>query len=99
MLEHDDPAYPNWDQDVASVEGRYLEEDPAEVRTEIETAGERLADRFDAVTGVQWERTGKRSDGVDFTVESFARYMIHDPVHHLHDVRGGYAKLDQARRS
>jgi len=23
-----------------------------------------------------------------FTVESFAQYFIHDPVHHLHDVGG-----------
>jgi hypothetical protein len=34
----------------------------------------------------QWLRTGTRSDGARFTVESFARYLIHDPVHHLHDV-------------
>jgi hypothetical protein len=31
-------------------------------------------------------RTGTRTH---FTVESFARYMIHDPIHHLHDVGGG----------
>ena len=35
------------------------------------------------VTGDQWERTGRRSDGAAFTVESFARYFVHDPVHHL----------------
>jgi hypothetical protein len=40
------------------------------------------------VTGAQWQRTGSRSDGADFTVESFARYFIHDPVHHLYDVTG-----------
>jgi hypothetical protein len=27
-----------------------------------------------------------RSDGSRFTVESLARYSIHDPVHHLADV-------------
>ena len=30
-----------------------------------------------------------RSDGVAFTVVSFARYFLHDPVHHLDDVRRG----------
>ncbi len=25
-------------------------------------------------------------DGAAFTIESFARYLIHDPVHHLYDV-------------
>jgi hypothetical protein len=40
------------------------------------------------VTGDQWQRTGKRSDGASFTVETFARSFIHDPVHHLYDVTG-----------
>jgi len=31
---------------------------------------------------------GRRSDGAVFTVASFARYMVHDPVHHLYDVTG-----------
>ncbi len=37
----------------------------------------------------QWARTGVRSDGAEFTVDSFARYFIHDPIHHLDDVRRG----------
>jgi len=40
------------------------------------------------VTGAQWRRTGNRSDGASFTVETFARYFVHDPVHHLYDVTG-----------
>lgn len=46
-----------------------------------------LAVRFAAVDGAQWSRTGRRSDGADVTVESFARYLLHDLVHHLQDVR------------
>jgi hypothetical protein len=30
----------------------------------------------------------RRSDGARFTVASFARYMVHDPIHHLYDVTG-----------
>jgi hypothetical protein len=40
------------------------------------------------VSGDQWQRTGRRSDGACFTVESFARYLVHDAVHHLYDVTG-----------
>jgi hypothetical protein len=43
----------------------------------------------------EWQRTGTRSDGVRFTVESFARYLIHDPVHHLDDARKGLGVLGQ----
>lgn len=96
MLDEDDPDYPNWDQDEAAVEGRYRDQDPEQVRDAIEHAGPRLADSFDSVTGGQWARTGNRSDGASFTIETFARYMIHDPIHHLNDVREGFAMLEGA---
>lgn len=41
---------------------------------------------FEALREDQWLRTGRRSDGASFTVESFARYFVHDPIHHVHDV-------------
>jgi hypothetical protein len=47
-----------------------------------------IAGRFESVTTDQWQRSGRRSDGARFTVETFARYFIHDPVHHLYDVTG-----------
>ena len=31
----------------------------------------------------------ERSDGARFTVDSFARYFIHDLIHHVHDVEPG----------
>jgi hypothetical protein len=86
MLTQDGPAYPNWDQDATAVEDRYGEQDPATVAEELVAAANVLADRFAEVTGDQWQRTGTRSDGARFTVDTFARYFIHDPVHHLHDV-------------
>ena len=93
MLDEDDPAYPNWDQDATAVEQRYGEQDPQLVAVELVAAGHALADLFDTVEGEQWERTGTRSDGARFTIESFARYLIHDPVHHIWDVERGYAAL------
>jgi hypothetical protein len=87
MLTTDDPHYPNWDQDKTAVEDRYGEQDPHVVAGELVAAAKVLAGMFDKVTGEQWQRTGNRSDGARFTVETFARYFVHDPIHHLHDTR------------
>jgi hypothetical protein len=88
MLDTDDPLYPNWDQDATAVADRYDLQDPAIVAVELLAAAETLAVAFDAVSADEWRRPGRRSDGATFTVESFARYLIHDPVHHLWDVTG-----------
>jgi hypothetical protein len=64
------------------------EQDPAEVAAELRQAALAIAGRFESVSGGQWQRTGTRSDGARFTVETFARYFIHDPVHHLYDATG-----------
>jgi hypothetical protein len=87
MLTEDDAHFANWDQDATAVEDRYGEQDPRLVVDELRTAGATIAGRFDGVARAQWDRTGTRSDGSAFTVDSFARYFLHDPVHHLHDVR------------
>jgi hypothetical protein len=84
MLTEDDPLFDNWDQDQTAIEDKYGEQDPAQVAQQIPPAADRLAARFAQVT--DRSRTGRRSDGASFTVESFARYLLHDPVHHLHDV-------------
>ena len=86
MLEEDDPHFENWDQDKTAVEDDYGSQDPAVVSRELVSAAQSLADRFDSVAIGQWERKGFRSDGSAFTVESIARYLLHDPVHHLWDV-------------
>lgn len=86
MLTQDDPLYPDWDQDATAVAERYGEQDPAAVATQLADAGEQLASRLGGVNGERWERPGRRSDGARFSVETSARYLLHDPVHHLHDV-------------
>ncbi len=88
MLTQDAPRYPNWDQDRTAIDDDYAHQDPRVVADELVAAAGRVADRFDTVDGETWLRTGYRSDGAEFTVESFARYFLHDPVHHLHDVNG-----------
>lgn len=89
MLAQDDPAFDNWDQDATALASDYPGQDPAAVAADTVALGRALASRFQALDGAAWRRTGRRSDGAAFTVESFARYLLHDPVHHLHDVGGG----------
>jgi hypothetical protein len=87
MLDETNPEYPNWDQDATAVAERYNEQDPAVVSHDIVEAGEALAALLDSVTPDQWQRPGRRSDGAVFTVASYATYIVHDPTHHLWDVR------------
>jgi len=96
MLTEDDPLFPNWDQDDTAIADRYAEQDPATVAAELTAAGGALASSFASVSGDQWERKGRRSDGASFTVETFARYFIHDPIHHLYDVTGEPVTPDPA---
>jgi hypothetical protein len=93
MLDQADPLFANWDQDVTAVEDSYSTQDPATVAEELAAAAAVIADSFDAVTDDQRSRTGRRSDGAAFTVESFTRYFLHDPIHHIWDVEQGYAEI------
>lgn len=93
MLNEDNPTFENWDQDETAVTDRYDLQDPVVVGREITEAGNALADLYATVTAQQWVRPGVRSDGAPFTVDSFGRYFLHDPVHHIVDVRRGYEAL------
>ncbi|HEY6493646.1 MAG TPA: DinB family protein [Trebonia sp.] len=88
MLTEDNPRYPNWDQDETAIADRYDTQAPGTVADELAATAEAVATRFGSVSAAQWDRPGRRSDGAVFTVETFGRYFIHDPVHHLYDVTG-----------
>jgi hypothetical protein len=88
MLTEDGPQFPNWDQDATAIADRYSEQDPVPVARELAAAADVIVAHFAGLAPDQWQRAGSRSDGAHFTVESFARYLIHDPVHHLYDVTG-----------
>jgi SAM-dependent methyltransferase len=87
MLTEDDPVFANWDQDHAAVEGRYAGQLPSIIGPALVAAAYAVSDLYDSVPPLSWHRRGRRSDGREFTVESLARYQLHDVVHHLHDVR------------
>ena len=93
MLEHDGADFPNWDQDATAVQEHYERQSPAVVADELESAAFELGSRFETVSGDDWKHAGHRSDGATFTIETFARYFVHDPIHHLHDVHRGFAAL------
>jgi DinB superfamily len=97
MLNEDNPQFANWDQDEAAVSERYDLQDPSEVAQEILAAAATLADLYDTVSGDQWQRPSVRSDGSPFTVESFGRYMLHDPIHHIADAQRGFEDLRRTR--
>jgi hypothetical protein len=87
MITEDNPLFPNWDQDVTAVAERYNEQEPLAVASALADGAAALAADCDALTGDEWSRPGRRSDGSNFTVESLITYMVHDLVHHLWDVR------------
>lgn len=88
MVDEDDPTFANWDQDATAVEQAYNSQDPVRVGTEIELAAAGFAAYLSPLPPAAWARIGRRSDGAVFSVESFTRYVLHDPVHHLMDVTG-----------
>ena len=87
MLAEEAPAFANWDQDATAVDDDYAAQRPDEVAAELVASAETVAAAFAGVRDDQLDRTGLRSDGSAFTVDTLARYFVHDPVHHLHDVR------------
>ena len=88
MREEDGVRFANWDQDATAVEDAYADQDPAVVAQEIGAAARAYGDVVASVRADEWTRRGLRSDGATFTVESFTRYLLHDPAHHLADVTG-----------
>ena len=87
MLTEEGPHYENWDQDQTALADDYASQEAVEVAHELVGHGAPLATLFESVHGDQWQRTGFRSDGAAFTVDTISRYFLHDIVHHLWDVR------------
>ena len=88
ILAEDNPTFANWDQDATAIADRYSEQDPETIAVELMAAAERAASAYGAVASADRSRTALRSNGSQFTVESLARYFVHDVIHHRHDVAG-----------
>ena len=88
MLAEDHPQFANWDQDETAIREHYGEQDPEVVADELEAVASTMVDHITALRPDQFERTGRRSDGSEFTVVTLLQYFLHDVVHHLWDVTG-----------
>jgi hypothetical protein len=88
MLTADDPTFENWDQDETAIRERYAEQDPEVVADQLEAAAQTMVDHIRALRSDQLARTGRRSDGSEFTVVTLLQYFLHDVIHHLWDVTG-----------
>lgn len=86
IVDHDDPLFPDWDQDAAAIDGDYAASTPREVAAEVMPAGEALARAAEAVPEAGWGRRGRRSNGSAFTAWTLCVYALHDLEHHVHDV-------------
>ena len=87
MQIEDDPLFPNWDQDASAVDDRYDAQDPTQVVDDLDVSARAIAERLETISGDEWKRPGRRSDGASFTIGTIARYMIHDAIHHVWDVK------------
>lgn len=93
MLKKKNPTFRDWDQNKAAVKGKYHKQDPDQVAYGLAVAAGGMADRFDKLSDDGWAKTGERSDGVQFTVETLGRYLLHDIYHHIDDVERGFKQL------
>ena len=88
MLTEDDPTFANWDQDETAIAERYSEQDPEVVADELEAAAQTLRRPGSGAHPGAADRTGRRSNGAEFTVVTLLQYFLHDVIHHLWDVTG-----------
>jgi hypothetical protein len=86
MLDADDPEFANWDQDEAARADEYAAQVPVRVGPVLRARGLRMAQLLESVPSDAWSRTGRRSNGSTFTIETLVLYLWHDITHHLHDI-------------
>jgi len=92
MLTKSAPAFSNWDQDEQADINDYLNSDRLGISADLARQLERAARTFDKVPASSWDRSGIRSDGTLFTVQSFSSFVLHEVEHHLQDAEQGLHK-------
>ena len=81
------PTFKDWDQEAEAIKSKYDEQDAGKVAYALASNAGKFADLLDRLDEDEWAKQGTRSDGAEFTVESLARYMLHDVEHHLWDAQ------------
>lgn len=83
-------TFSTWDHDAAVTDDAYNDQDPAQVAADIAAATSAYAQTLQGLDADQWAATGRRSDdGQEFTVDSLARYGLHEAKHHQLDIGRG----------
>jgi DinB superfamily len=88
MRDQEDPEFADWDGDAKAVELAYWAADPGTTGEDLERTTRRTVSVLESVPAQSRDRSGHRSDGVEFTIASLGQYIGHEMEHHLHDVRG-----------
>ncbi|MEU1210547.1 DinB family protein [Nocardia sp. NPDC005825] len=83
------PMFANWDQDATALAENYGAAETNTVAAELATAVDVVANAFAGVPDEERDLAALRSNGSAFTIDSMARYFLHDLVHHAHDVERG----------
>lgn len=79
-----------WDHDAAVLDDGYNDADPAQVAADIAAATAGYAETLRGLDEAGWQSSGRRSgDGQEFTVDSLARYGLHEAKHHQLDIGRG----------
>lgn len=74
-----------WDHEAAIEDGMANELEVASVADDLDRNAGHLRSVLAQVTGAAWDRTGTRRSGETFTVETTARFALHEVVHHRGD--------------
>jgi len=82
-------AFGWWDHEAAVTDDAYNDEEPADVATAIADGTSRYAETLRGLSPSDWEATGERRGGEVFTVDSLARYGLHEAKHHQLDIGRG----------
>ncbi len=98
MVKGKAPTFANWDQNHAAIEGGYADQDPEKLSYALAVNAGKVADLLDRVRDAKWNNTGTRADGVEFTIDSMARYLLHDVSHHIWDVNQGFDAIKEQRK-
>ncbi len=78
-----------WDHEAAVTDDAYNDQDPAQVAADVADGATRYATLLRGLDADQWRARGERRGGEIFTVESLARYGLHEAKHHQLDIGRG----------
>jgi catechol 2,3-dioxygenase-like lactoylglutathione lyase family enzyme len=87
MLVEFDPELGWWDHEAAIDEGHANDLDVPSVLQDLVRNATEFSATLQRVTGTAWNRTGNRRGRERFTIETTARFALHEVVHHRVDAQ------------